>query len=368
VTVTEASYYGASELELASGWCSKPVGIGFDPEAKAHLLRCKDRRHCPYCSKLEKMILLDRIDRTFQPLIDSGAEIGWVTLTVQFDGSSENRATINRDFSKYWARFRANFWKRGVKFSYFKMIEFTEKDVKHIHLMTSPALDYFDVQEAWAWATRGSLIIESEAIKDVRRAATYVSKYMTKLTSYQMYNKHERIYSFSQDLPDAVDLDKYDIIETPVTETIVYEHLDGKSYKPEEAKRLHKRHTSIEIKSYIWKNGKPRVRKHKRLKKPWTIFITPGITYEVFQERLERLEKSFEMIDKYRSKDLVKSKEALKSKFKLDRARRLVEDAIDEKLATIAEIFYAEDASIPYVRKRVKRQKIRVARKPLPDA
>jgi len=335
------AYYGASELELATKYCVKPVGVGFDPEGKAHLLRCKDRRHCPYCSKLEKNLLLQRIDRAFQPIIDADGEVGFTTLTVEFDGTDECRERINKDFSLYWRRFRATFWKRGIKFSYFKMIEFTQKNIKHIHLMTSPALDYFDVQEAWAHATRGSLIVESESVKDVRRVSHYLSKYLTKLTSYSLYSKHERIYSFSQNLREAIDLDKYDIIITPLKEVKEYIDLNGVSYTPEEAKEKHKKYVSVAVKDYKRrKDGAICQRKHKRLRDPWTVFVVPDITYEDFAKSVQKIESDFASINHF---------------ILTSRLRHKAQIAIKMKMALIDEIFKTESIPGKDIRKHVKK-------------
>lgn len=103
---------------------------------------------------------------------------------------------------KYFARFRANLWKQGYRPQYFKVTEFTEMGRRHFHLLIDVFVPFNVIQAAWRAATDGTAYWVNIKKAQVRKAAAYMAKYMTKQTVFsEQFEPGEHRYSFSHKFP-----------------------------------------------------------------------------------------------------------------------------------------------------------------------
>jgi len=119
----------------------------------------------------------------------------FMTLTTSPE-SDQNKV------STYFARFRATLAKHGYRPQYFKVTERTKAGRKHFHLIVDVFVPFNVIQAAWRAATDGTATWVNIKKAQVKRAAGYLTKYMTKQTIFtEDRAPHERLYSFSQHFP-----------------------------------------------------------------------------------------------------------------------------------------------------------------------
>lgn len=156
---------------------------------------------CPYCGPIRKARLLD--DIAYGGAIIQGQGRRWrfltLTLSTKVDG---------RNIDDYWTHFRANLhdWrkKQGLKspIQFFKVKEFTEKGQRHLHVLIDTFIPFNVIQHFWRLATNGTSFWVHIKKAQVKSAAGYMSKYMTKQTILSnQFDKGERRYSFSRNFP-----------------------------------------------------------------------------------------------------------------------------------------------------------------------
>jgi len=112
------------------------------------------------------------------------------TLTMQADDVSDimkHWHTINKRIAYYYPHLKI-FW---VK-------ELTKRGVRHLHFLTTRALDGAWLSRSWLEITGTSYIVQAgTSWAEVRNPAGYMLKYMTKAhEAIQLYEKGERMYGF----------------------------------------------------------------------------------------------------------------------------------------------------------------------------
>lgn len=160
-----------------------------------------NRWTCPVCGPRRKAALLDDIAYGGGIIQANGRRWRFLTLTL-------STKVNGRDIDLFWARFRAHIhnWrvKQGHKIpvQYFKVKEFTEKGQRHLHVLIDTFVPFNFIQHAWRQATEGTSFWVHIKKAQVKSAAGYMSKYMTKQTVMSdKFDKGERRYSFSHRFP-----------------------------------------------------------------------------------------------------------------------------------------------------------------------
>lgn len=156
-----------------------------------------NRWTCPYCGEIKKYRLLDDIGHGGGVVQLAGRRWRFLTLTLSLH-------VDDRKIDLFWARFRATLAKHGYKPTYFKIKEFTEKNRRHIHALLDVFIPWNLIKHAWYEATEKTSYIVFIKKTQVKSAAGYMAKYLTKQTvQSESYDKGERRYSFSRDFPRA---------------------------------------------------------------------------------------------------------------------------------------------------------------------
>lgn len=175
--------------------CRNPIGIfqnkltGETVPASCRTWTCED------CGPMKVNQLLDDVSYGGAVIQASGRRWRFLTLTTG-PGSDQD------DFSLYWRRFRATIRKHGYRPEFFKVTEFTEKGRRHYHVLVSVFIPWGLIKWAWYCATDKTAYVVFIKKTQVKNAAGYMAKYMTKqsVMSHQ-FRKHERRYSFSMGFP-----------------------------------------------------------------------------------------------------------------------------------------------------------------------
>jgi hypothetical protein len=175
--------------------CPNPIGY-FENKATGQQVpaRCKSPT-CPHCGPIYKKRLLDDVHYGAGVIQANGHR--WRMLTLTTSPRSDQGA-----MSKYFNRFRSILRKHGYTPEFFKVVEFTEKGLRHFHIMISVFVPWNFIQYAWYMATEKTAYYVKITKAQIRSAAGYMAKYMTKdsLLS-KSFKKHERRYSFSRHFP-----------------------------------------------------------------------------------------------------------------------------------------------------------------------
>jgi len=277
--------HGSLDLDDGSEGCNSPVGVGFSPEGKAHLMRCKKHKVCKWCARVKRDNDVKRILSAFRGHLEANLTLGFVTLTVRWS-TEEEKEYINSMFSTFWGRFRSTFWK-ALRFDYCKVIEYTKEKVKHIHLITYPVLQHVDVEEAWIQASGSdSFMVEVQPVQSIRSLSCYLAKYMSKV-DYSLFKPHERVIEFSRSLRVPVDLELYELVRVPVMEVVGYVDRYGVSCGESFMSRPVR-------KPRVKRNGEIQYTSYKRLRKPWVIERCK-ISREWFVLNRKKLEDEFRL-------------------------------------------------------------------------
>lgn len=150
---------------------------------------------CPYCGAIKRQRLLDDIGHGGHIVQEQGRRWRFLTLTLttHVDG---------RKIDLFWQRFRSYMLKRGYRPTYFKVKEFTEKGQRHLHVLIDVFIPFNEIQYAWRLATEGTSYWVHIKKAEVKRAAGYMAKYLTKQSvNSTQFDKGERRYSFSKHFP-----------------------------------------------------------------------------------------------------------------------------------------------------------------------
>lgn len=184
------------------GLCPTPVGyvtkmIGEDIGVKIPV-NCK-RWSCPHCGDVNKKRVLDRVSYGFK----GGTRVRGMTLTELKDPGNEEAEKI----SVHFARLRANLYKKGYRFRYFRVTEFkprkgdtspNAKQYRHYHVLIDAYIPQAVISNAWYEATNHTAYVVWVNASEIMKGAGYLSKYLTKTMNDEHFGKHERRFSFSQ--------------------------------------------------------------------------------------------------------------------------------------------------------------------------
>lgn len=186
--------------------CSSEYGYKIKNQNNVEIKLLPYRCHsyfCEHCAKIKRIRLRKKIESVFK-------KGRWRFLTLTLDrklySNEEGLIRMNYMFNLFWKRFKDN----KMRFSYFKIHEFTKKGMIHYHILINRYLDKELVQKYWKDIS-GSTI---EKIKDIPSKAIlglYLSKYLSK-TLNELHNEYfylfqKRRYSYSQQLELPPDYD-----------------------------------------------------------------------------------------------------------------------------------------------------------------
>lgn len=118
--------------------------------------------------------------------------------------TSSPRTDARRAFPRFRAILHKWRKKQGHKraIQFFKVTEFTESGLRHFHLLIDTFIPFGVIQAAWRAATDGTAYWVNIKKAQVKSAAAYMSKYMTKQTVFSdKFDDGEHRYSFSQQFP-----------------------------------------------------------------------------------------------------------------------------------------------------------------------
>lgn len=218
-------------MEALNG-CPNPSGFIRDLDTGELIPLPCHRWDCPICGYAKKKELLDVIAYGGAVIQQRGQRWRFLTLTLstKVDG---------RRIDLFWARFRAILAKHNYHPEYFKVKEFTEKGQRHLHVLISVFIPFNFLQYAWRTATEGTSYWVHIKKAQVKSAAGYMNKYMTKQTVHSgLFDKGERRYSFSYHFPRPAKREKtpsgarYEFVSRV---QYMYEQLDaGTWYEKEE--------------------------------------------------------------------------------------------------------------------------------------
>ena len=88
--------------------------------------------------------------------------------------------------------------KKNYEFDFFLVKEFTKKGKRHLHVLINRYIPSRVVMHAWRLATGGHSYIVKITRREIKNAAGYMTKYMTKTMHVGMFRRKERRYSCSR--------------------------------------------------------------------------------------------------------------------------------------------------------------------------
>jgi len=168
--------------------CVKPIGYGQSSiDGERFHIPCK-KWDCPVCSKVKVNKLLDEVNIFFR-----GEHVRFMTLTER------STATNKQDIMKHYRKLMDNLKKEHDGLKVFWVKEFTKRGVRHLHVAVNTYIPQSRIKELWIKATGGqSYIVHVEDTSEVRNAAAYMMKYMTKqLNGSDNFKKYERRFGFN---------------------------------------------------------------------------------------------------------------------------------------------------------------------------
>jgi hypothetical protein len=168
--------------------CIKPVGYGQSTKTGERFrIPCK-KWDCPVCSKVLRNKLLDDVNMFFY-----GEHVRFMTLTER--STAKNKENIMKHYRRLMDNLRQEY--KGLKVFWVK--EFTKRGVRHLHVALNTYIPQSRIKQLWIKATEGqSYIVHIEDTCEVRNAAAYMMKYMTKqLDGGDNFKRYERRFGFS---------------------------------------------------------------------------------------------------------------------------------------------------------------------------
>lgn len=88
--------------------------------------------------------------------------------------------------------------KKKITFDFFLVKEFTKKGKRHLHVLINRYIPSRVVMYAWRLATDGNSFVTKIARREIKNAAGYMTKYMTKTMEVGLFRRRERRYSCSR--------------------------------------------------------------------------------------------------------------------------------------------------------------------------
>jgi len=168
--------------------CLKPVGYGQSMKTGERFeIPCK-KWDCEVCSKIKINKLLDDTNMFFEY-----EHVRFMTLTEKATASNKNQ------IMKHYRRLMDNLKRKYPGLKAFWVKEFTKRGTRHLHVVVNQYIPQSEIKRLWKRATGGeSYIVHIEDAKEVRNAAAYMMKYMSKqLHGGDNFKRGERRYGFS---------------------------------------------------------------------------------------------------------------------------------------------------------------------------
>lgn len=156
---------------------------------------------CPSCALKKKYSLQNKLKS-----ICYNNNMRFLTLTLSTSLYTPEQSLCN--ISKFFNLFCKELRRRKYKFQFFKIIEFTKKDIAHIHALISCYIPYDVIQSVWMNITHCNVVFIKKILnKDMlnRYLLKYLSKSISSFSNYLFYLLSKRRYSFSQFLFDKVE-------------------------------------------------------------------------------------------------------------------------------------------------------------------
>ncbi len=166
--------------------CVHPIGFFKNDKGEEIHADCK-MWSCPWCGRWKKKRVLDQIYYGFK-----GFRVRCLVLT------EKAYTEQSKEIMQHWAKLRAVLHKKGYKFRYFWVKEFTVAGTRHLHILLSVYIPRAVIQAAWERITEYTAYIVWINQSGIRKAAGYMSKYMTKDMTDSRFGVHERRYGCSQ--------------------------------------------------------------------------------------------------------------------------------------------------------------------------
>ena len=138
--------------------------------------RC-NLRWCPLCIKTKRYIML----QSLIPWIQQAKKPKFITLTLRHSNAKLSHQI--ESLYKFFSNLRRRpYWKRRIKGGiWFFQIKKSESDNlwhPHLHIVSEGNyLPQSELASIWCDITHGSSIVDIRAVKDVKKAAAYVSRY-----------------------------------------------------------------------------------------------------------------------------------------------------------------------------------------------
>lgn len=154
---------------LASEDISNPYHI----RVKIHPILCKSL-FCEYCQRIRYNDLRINLRRFV-----ADREIRMMTLTYLNDETNTPRDII-KNYASDWNKFILYLKRMKYAFNYFKVIEFTQREAVHYHVLIDIKIPKGKIKSAWHKATKNSYICDITPPRKHQDAIDYALKYVTK--------------------------------------------------------------------------------------------------------------------------------------------------------------------------------------------
>lgn len=184
------------DQDLKPSRCPTPSGYFVSKDGKTTVPAPCCSWSCPVCGEIKKNRVMDTVKLSSDLLQQSGLPANrkiWRFLTLT------QRTNDPVPIMKAWARFRALAAKHNAAFDFFLVKEFTVKGKRHLHVLINRYIKAYDVKRWWWNATEHNSFIVKIVRRDIKNAAGYMTKYMTKSIGVNHgFIRGERRYSMSQ--------------------------------------------------------------------------------------------------------------------------------------------------------------------------
>lgn len=176
--------------------CPTPSGYFVSKDGKTRVPAPCRSWSCPVCGQVKKNRVMDIVHIADAQLRQSDMVPNrkiWRFLTLT------QRTDDPVPIMKAWARFRALAAKHNVPFDFFLVKEFTVKGKRHLHVLINRYIKGYDVKKWWWFATEKNSFVIKIVRRDIKNAAGYMTKYMTKAIGVDnKFVRGERRYTSSQ--------------------------------------------------------------------------------------------------------------------------------------------------------------------------
>ena len=146
---------------------------------------CHDR-WCPACAKTRANIIRSNID----PLVQ-GQELRFITLTLKHKDEELDKR-LDRLFACFASLRKTVLWKQsvtgGVAFTEVKINAQTMRWHPHVHVLcVGKYIPIERLKAAWLAVTGDSHVVDIRVVKDPKKVANYITKYVTKPADNDLY-------------------------------------------------------------------------------------------------------------------------------------------------------------------------------------